>query len=53
MWSPRHNLTPYDATYVMLARRSDSALLTLDKRLMNAPDRGIPLLTIGEGTATA
>lgn len=46
MWSTRHNLTPYDAAYVVLARRSDAALLTLDKRLMHAPALGIPLLTI-------
>jgi predicted nucleic acid-binding protein len=46
IWSARHNLTPYDAAYVVLARRSDAALLTLDKRLMHAPALGIPLLTI-------
>jgi predicted nucleic acid-binding protein len=46
MWSTRHNLTPYDAAYVVLARRSDAALLTLDERLMHAPALGIPLLTI-------
>jgi predicted nucleic acid-binding protein len=46
MWSTRHNLTPYDAAYVVLARQSDAALLTLDERLMRAPALGIPLLTI-------
>ena len=46
MWSTRHNLTPYDAAYVVLARRTGAALLTLDKRLMHAPALGIPLLTI-------
>jgi predicted nucleic acid-binding protein len=46
MWSTWHNLTPYDAAYVVLARRSDAALLTLDERLMRAPALGIPLLTI-------
>ncbi len=46
MWSTRHNLTPYDAAYVVLARRSDAALLTLGKRLMKAPALGISLLTI-------
>jgi predicted nucleic acid-binding protein len=51
VWSARHNLTPYDAAYVVLARRSGASLLTLDKRLMNAPSLGIPLLTIQEGAA--
>jgi len=46
IWTTRHNLTPYDAAYVVLARRAGAALLTLDKRLMNAPALGIPLLTI-------
>lgn len=46
MWSTRHNFTPYDAAYVVLARRSDAALLTLNERLMRAPALGIPLLTI-------
>jgi hypothetical protein len=42
----RHNLTPYDAAYVVLARRTGAALLTLDKHLMNTPALGVPLLTI-------
>jgi predicted nucleic acid-binding protein len=46
MWFTPHNLTPYDAAYVVLARRSDAALLTLDERLIHAPALGIPLLTI-------
>ncbi|MGQ0774955.1 MAG: type II toxin-antitoxin system VapC family toxin [Pseudonocardiales bacterium] len=46
MWSTRHNLTPYDAAYVVLARRTGAALLTLDQRLTQAPALGIPLLTI-------
>ena len=42
---------PYNACYVVLARRTGAALLTLDKRLMHAPALGIPLLTIhDEGT---
>ncbi len=52
IWSARHNnLTPYDAAYVALARRSGASLLTLDKRLMNAPALGIPLLTIQDEDA--
>jgi len=46
MWSARHNLTPYDATYVVLARRAGAALLTLDKRLIQAPGLGVDLLTV-------
>lgn len=50
MWSTRHNLTPYDAAYVVLARRTGAALLTLDKRVTRAPALGVPLLTIRDET---
>lgn len=53
MWSTRHNLTPYDAAYVVLARRTGAALLTLDKRLMHAPVLGVPILTIRDENDTA
>lgn len=36
-WELRHNLTPYDATYVALAERLGTALLTFDARLAAAP----------------
>ncbi|HEU5150187.1 MAG TPA: type II toxin-antitoxin system VapC family toxin [Iamia sp.] len=36
-WELRHDLTPYDATYVALAERLGSALLTFDARLAAAP----------------
>lgn len=36
MWSLRHDVTPYDAAYVVLARRTGCALLTLDERLRRA-----------------
>lgn len=50
MWSLRHNLTPYDAAYVVLARRTGGALLSLDQRLLRAPALGVELLTVpGEG----
>lgn len=52
MWSTRHNLTPYAAAYVVLARRTGAALLTLDKRLMHAPALGVPVLTIRDENAT-
>jgi predicted nucleic acid-binding protein len=53
MWSTRHNLTPHDAAYVVLARRARAALLTLDKRLMHAPALGVPILTIRDENDTA
>ncbi len=38
MWTLRHNLTAYDATYVALAEMTDATeLLTTDARLANAP----------------
>lgn len=36
-WRLRHNLSYYDALYVALAARLDVSLLTVDKRLANAP----------------
>ena len=37
-WELRTNLSIYDATYVALAELTDLTLITLDKRLANAPD---------------
>ena len=39
-WTLRHNLTYYDALYVVLAARLGRPLLTADGRLANAP--GLP-----------
>ena len=36
-WELRHNLSIYDAAYVALAETTDLTLVTLDKRLSNAP----------------
>lgn len=36
MWSLRHNLSAYDATYVALTEQLDATLLTTDARLANA-----------------
>lgn len=36
-WELRHNLTPYDASYVALAEALDAVLLTADERLAAAP----------------
>jgi predicted nucleic acid-binding protein len=37
VWELRHNLTAYDAVYVALAEYLGAPLLTLDRRLANAP----------------
>ncbi|OAB58129.1 hypothetical protein AY599_00280 [Leptolyngbya valderiana BDU 20041] len=37
IWSLRHTLTAYDASYVALAEMLDGELATLDRRLSNAP----------------
>ena len=43
-WVMRDNLTVADAIYVVLARHVDSPLLTGDRRLARAPNRGIIVL---------
>lgn len=45
-WALRHNLTPYDALYVVLARQLDATLVSTDERLKRAPDLGVPLLRL-------
>ncbi|MDN5748608.1 MAG: type II toxin-antitoxin system VapC family toxin [Pseudonocardia sp.] len=42
MWSLHANVTPYDASYVVLARMLDAPLVTLDERLIRAP--GLPVV---------
>ncbi len=41
MWELRANLTAYDATYVALASVLDAPLVTLDRRLADAPGPGV------------
>ena len=36
-WELRHNMTPYDASYVALAEQTGATLLTSDARLTRAP----------------
>lgn len=36
IWAYRHNLSPYDAPYVVIAQALDTPLVTLDRRLANA-----------------
>lgn len=40
IWSLRHNLTAYDATYVSLAEALACELVTADRRLTGAPNLG-------------
>lgn len=40
VWQLRHNLTNYDAAYVALAEALDAPLVTLDRRLAQAPGIG-------------
>ncbi len=37
IWELRHNLTPYDASYVALAEALDTTLLTAEGKLARAP----------------
>jgi predicted nucleic acid-binding protein len=43
IWALRHNLTAYDAAYVVLAKVLNATLITRDERLANAP--GLPIET--------
>lgn len=49
VWSLRHNLTAYDALYVVLARATDCRLLTLDSRLASAAPDCALLPQVGDG----
>lgn len=44
IWELRHNVTPYDASYIALAEALNVPLWTRDQRLANAP--GIRCLTV-------
>jgi predicted nucleic acid-binding protein len=43
-WAARHNLSAYDAMYVVLARAASCRLVTLDGRLARAPNLGVDVL---------
>jgi predicted nucleic acid-binding protein len=49
VWSYRHNLSAYDATYVALAHRLNVGLVTADARLARAPDLAVPVTLIPVG----
>lgn len=46
MWILQSHVTPYDASYVALAARLGTPLLTLDSRLARAPGLGVELRTV-------
>lgn len=43
-WELRHNLSPYDAIYVALARRLGCPLITADRRIAAAPGVGVQVI---------
>ncbi len=43
-WALRHNLTPYDTLYVVLARQLGATLVSTDERLKRAPNLGVQVL---------
>jgi predicted nucleic acid-binding protein len=45
-WALRHNVSAYDACYVVLARALDCPLLTTDSSLARAPQLGIALIVV-------
>jgi predicted nucleic acid-binding protein len=49
IWQLRHNLTAYDGTFVALAEKLDTTLITCDSRLATAPGNNaqIELLDLG------
>ncbi|MEN8234254.1 MAG: type II toxin-antitoxin system VapC family toxin [Actinomycetota bacterium] len=46
IWELRHNLSAYDAAYVALAEASKVPLLTLDRKLANAPGHRAEIIVL-------
>jgi predicted nucleic acid-binding protein len=51
IWSVRHNITPYDAPYVVLAGLLSAPLLTHDEKLVRAINGEIETLSIMNNSA--
>ena len=51
-WRFRHNVSPYDALYIALARQRGMTVLTTDEALANAPASvlSVPVQYVDEGT---
>jgi predicted nucleic acid-binding protein len=43
IWQLRHNLSAYDAAYIVLAERLGATLITRDARLASAPGHAAPV----------
>ena len=50
VWALRHNLSSYDAFYVVLAEVLEMPLATLDRRLVNAPGPRCEFLLVKAAT---
>ena len=50
-WRFRHNVSPYDAPYIALARQRGMTVLTTDEALANAPESvlGVPVRYVDDG----
>jgi predicted nucleic acid-binding protein len=46
VWAMRHNITPYDASYVALAVELDVPLVTADRRLAAAAERYCEVIVV-------
>ena len=46
VWGYRHNLSAFDAAYVVLAQRLEIGLVTADARLARAPNLRVPITLI-------
>lgn len=46
VWELRHNITPYDASYVALAERLEAPLITADERLARAASAYCEVVTL-------
>lgn len=49
MWELRHNLSAYDAAFVVLAERLDAPLVTCDARIAAAPGHRAAVEVFGSG----
>lgn len=45
-WRDRHNVSPYDALYLAVARVQDLPLITVDARLSRAPVDGVAVISV-------